>query len=143
MWEGFNIISEIEHLFSGEGAEHGVRVPAQCCKGGQHSQLPPHGVFDKFNNIQFNFNLIQFNNNLIIINIYSINIILITDFHCHSDLQASVRVGCREHHGRGAQPNCGGVDLAHRRHLLPHELPLQVASDVNFHNTGCLKKLLL
>ena len=53
---------ENEHLFSGEGAEHGVWVPAQCCKGGQHSQLPPHGVFDKFNNIQFNFNLIQFNN---------------------------------------------------------------------------------
>ena len=53
---------ENEHLFSGEGAEHGVWVPAQCCKGGQHSQLPPHGVFDKFNNIQFNFNIIQFNN---------------------------------------------------------------------------------
>ena len=72
---------------------------------------------------------------------YSINFLLITDLHCQSNSQASVRVGRREHHGRGAQPNCSGVDLAHRRHFLPHELPLQVASDVNFHNTGCLKKI--
>ena len=56
-----------EHLFSGEGAEHGVWVPAQCCKGGQHSQLPAFGVFDKFNNIQYlNINLIIFYNNLLI-----------------------------------------------------------------------------
>ena len=72
---------------------------------------------------------------------YLINFLSITDFHCHSDLQAFIRVGRREHHGRGAQPNCGGVDLAHSRHLLPHELPLQVASDVNFHNTERLEKL--
>ena len=66
---------------------------------------------------------------------YLINFLFIADFHCHSDLQAFVRVGRGKHHGRGAQPNCSGVDLAHCRHLLPHELPLQVASDVNFYNT--------
>ena len=58
---------------------------------------------------------------------YLINFLVVTDFLSHSDLQAFVRVGRGEHHGWGAQPNCGGVDLAHRRHLLPHELPLQVA----------------
>ena len=33
-----------QHLFAGEGAEHGVWVPTQCCQGGQHRQLPTHGV---------------------------------------------------------------------------------------------------